>query len=224
MALLLLAAGILVASAWHGGVREALPALAPAAAAVAIGWFAFLGPRLEIRPDGIELVGAVRRTHVPWAAFVDADAKWGLRIDVAGGRPVRWSALGRVDRREGGYSEGASRYFLSAFSRHRAAEEAIRRAGAVRGSAHPTGDDLAFGRWTDPASTAAETVRLSSAQTAMVLVEYADAVGGGGRAEAGSGTQPGAVAQDAARVRRSVRIVPLLAIAVPVVATALLYS
>ena len=208
-ALLVLAGGIVAASAWNGGVREALVSLVPAFTAVALAWFVFLGPRLEIGPAGIDLVGALRRTHVPWSAVDDAEADWGLRIGLADGGAVRWSALGRVDRRDGGYSEGLSQYFMSAFHRYRAEERRVRASGARRGAPHPAGDDVALSRWTDPASAAHETTRLSAAQTATVIVEYAQAVTAPGRG---------------GRVRRSVRVLPALAILLPAAATAALYT
>ena len=213
VALIVLGVAALVASAWHGGVREALPALAPAAAAAALGWFAFLAPRLEIGPAGVELVGPVRRTHVPWAAVEGADAEWGLRIDTRSGRPVRWSALGRVDRRDGGYVEGVTGYITSAFTRYRAAERHVRAAGSRDAGTVGPGDALPLWRWTDQTSTAHDTVRLSAAQTALVIMEYRDALGERGAGDAGG-----------AGIRRTVRILPALAILAPLAATILLFT
>lgn len=235
--LVVVAAGIVLASLLHGGPVEALHALPLAALLAGLAWTVFLSQRLELRPSGLELVRSFTRTGLEWAGLKEAEADWGLRLHATLGDSVVWRALaGGRPNLESEYADVIGDR-IGSDSGSRRERSTHRRAVAARGSARTGGSlgqrrrerDRSAGmapltRWTDPSSRARETVTMSAREAALVVTAYADqrrALPEAPSAQRHDGPA-GADSPQAGVVHRAVRWDGVLAVLVPLAAMVLL--
>ena len=83
---------ILSAFAANGGPGEVLRYGAVPLVLAALGWSVFWQPRVVVGDDGVEVVNVLRTVEVPWAAVVDVETRWGLRLVTDGGSVNAWAA------------------------------------------------------------------------------------------------------------------------------------